>query len=188
MTQLNSSEILTAIRADKYVGRGSLSYVDECYSDTEIKEILERDGIKSIKKAIAAFISIQDLLWENELETKSNWEDNRNVPRNWKAFVDAGYPSNKPVAEPMPYTVELPEGFGIHDGFGLCACPCHTHRMMNADNCWCFYEVDCRAREEFDGDYQALRKHMDSERREWEEREAQIARLDLMRPQDDLPF
>ena len=85
------TKIIQAVRANKYIGKGSLSYIDECHSDAEIVRFLTEEKITTPKKAITALIWLQDLLWEDELETKANWQDNHQVARNWKQFVDSGY-------------------------------------------------------------------------------------------------
>ena len=81
--------IIQAVRANKYIGNGSMSDIDECYSDDDIEEYLTSYEITTPEKAIEALIDLQNTLWEEELETKSNWQDTQEIPRDWVQFIDS---------------------------------------------------------------------------------------------------
>jgi len=51
-TQMTDPRV-TAIRADKRFGRGSCSFIDECYSDSELLARLDENNITSVKDALA---------------------------------------------------------------------------------------------------------------------------------------
>ena len=44
---------VAAIRADKLVGRGSCSMIDECYDDAELAAMLEDRGVTTVRAAVA---------------------------------------------------------------------------------------------------------------------------------------
>ena len=81
--------IIQAVRANKYIGNGSMSDIDECYSDDDIEEYLTSYEITTPEKAIEALIDLQNTLWEEELETRSNWQDTQEIPRDWVQFIDS---------------------------------------------------------------------------------------------------
>jgi len=81
--------IIQAVRTNKYIGNGSMSDIDECYSDDDIEEYLTSYEITTPEKAIEALIDLQNTLWEEELETRSNWQDTQEIPRDWVQFIDS---------------------------------------------------------------------------------------------------
>tara|TARA_R100000306_G_C4352189_1_gene130698 strand:+ start:254 stop:466 length:213 start_codon:yes stop_codon:yes gene_type:complete len=66
-----------------------MSDIDECYSDDDIEEYLTSYEITTPEKAIEALIDLQNTLWEEELETRSNWQDTQEIPRDWVQFIDS---------------------------------------------------------------------------------------------------
>jgi uncharacterized protein YigE (DUF2233 family) len=57
---------VVAVRADRKVGRGTCSYVDETMTDAELLEQIERDKAKTPTAAVRAMRSLDALLWEHE--------------------------------------------------------------------------------------------------------------------------
>lgn len=55
-------DLVKAIRADKAVGRGSCSSIDECWDDSEIRNALIREGITEPAKAVK-WARKQEGLW-----------------------------------------------------------------------------------------------------------------------------
>lgn len=45
-------EMVAAIRADKLVGRGSCTSVDECWTDEDLAEYLARDDVTTVEGAV----------------------------------------------------------------------------------------------------------------------------------------
>lgn len=45
-------ELVAAIRADKLVGRGSCTSVDECWTDEDLTEYLARDDVTTVEGAV----------------------------------------------------------------------------------------------------------------------------------------
>ncbi len=56
-----------AIRADKKVGRGSCSTIDECMSDSELVRQLMDDGITSVKAALAWAKKTEKMFLDQEM-------------------------------------------------------------------------------------------------------------------------
>lgn len=44
---------IAAIRADKIVGRGTCSVIDECYGEAELADLFERCEVTTVRGAIA---------------------------------------------------------------------------------------------------------------------------------------
>jgi len=87
-TQTDYTGIILAIRTNHYIGNGSMSDIDECYSDEDIEEYLASYEITTTEQAIQALIDLQNTVWEEELETRSNWQDTQEIPRNWIELID----------------------------------------------------------------------------------------------------
>lgn len=49
---MTTDKRVLAIRADKLVGRGTCSAVDECMSDSELTAMLDECGITTVKNAV----------------------------------------------------------------------------------------------------------------------------------------
>lgn len=45
---------IAAVRADKIVGRGTCSVIDECYGDDELIDLFERREATTVRAAVAA--------------------------------------------------------------------------------------------------------------------------------------
>ena len=82
------TKIIEDVRANKFIGNGSMSNIDECYSDDDIEEYLASYEITTTEQAIQALIDLQNTVWEEELETRSNWQDTQEIPRNWVQLID----------------------------------------------------------------------------------------------------
>ena len=59
---------VVAVRADRKVGRGTCSYVDETMDDAELLEQIERGGAKTPTAAVRAMRAFDALLKEHERE------------------------------------------------------------------------------------------------------------------------
>lgn len=66
-----SLECVAAIRADRLVGRGTCSPIDETYEDSELLEEMAADGVITAKQAVAWARRIHRLLAEREREIRS---------------------------------------------------------------------------------------------------------------------
>lgn len=63
--------LIAAVRADRLVGRGSCSSIDECYEDVELAELLA--DCKTEKEAIATAHKAEGLFLEQGLNQR--WGD-----------------------------------------------------------------------------------------------------------------
>ena len=61
------------IRDSKYVGRGSCSTVDECYSDNDLINKFDCEGIKSADEALELALEIEGLTLADTLNTKEGY-------------------------------------------------------------------------------------------------------------------
>jgi len=71
MNERRTDERVAAVRADKLIGEGSLSEVDECMSDAEVQIELDKVSITDPKAAVLHFIELQDLRYE--MATNARW-------------------------------------------------------------------------------------------------------------------
>ncbi len=62
---------VAAIRADKAVGEGTCSSIDECYEHHELLERLDENGVKTPKEAVKWARDVDGLHWENGLNQMS---------------------------------------------------------------------------------------------------------------------
>lgn len=62
-----------AIRDDKLVGRGTCSTIDECYTDGELIEQLDSEGIHSTKESVEWAVEFEGLRVEQA--TNARWGD-----------------------------------------------------------------------------------------------------------------
>jgi hypothetical protein len=82
---------VTAIRADKLVGRGSLTSIDECMGDDELIAVLDEDGATTPEAAVKWAIWSEGLHVEMALNCREgNDDDPQLVAYNeWRAKVKA---------------------------------------------------------------------------------------------------
>ena len=78
ITMSNAEEIVRAVRADKIVGEGTCSVVDECYTDGELLEqvCFDWDGKelkRTPKQAVTEMRKIHRMHAEREREHRANW-------------------------------------------------------------------------------------------------------------------
>jgi predicted transcriptional regulator YheO len=64
-------EMVTAVRSDVKVGRGSCSVIDECYSDQELVTALTDAGIITVKDAVEWARDVESLFREREQEIRA---------------------------------------------------------------------------------------------------------------------
>jgi len=81
---------VTAIRADKLVGRGTCSTLSECWDDVEIAEILEEEGITTLKGAIEWARDYEGLRTEQALNARWGEDDDPQLLawQAWNAALD----------------------------------------------------------------------------------------------------
>lgn len=60
-----------AIRNDPTIGRGSCSTVDECYTDLEVAETLDAEGIATPRQAVRFYRQGHDI-WEDVAASTRN--------------------------------------------------------------------------------------------------------------------
>jgi len=72
---MNYSAMVDAIRADKVVGRGTCSSIDECYSDADIMEALRDGGITTIAAAIKWAREGEEMFLEQGLNQRWGEDD-----------------------------------------------------------------------------------------------------------------
>ena len=66
---------IEAIRNDAMVGRGSCSSLDECYSDSELLELISEDNISTPRKAVEWARRRASLQVENALNYRWGADD-----------------------------------------------------------------------------------------------------------------
>ena len=66
---------VTAIRSNPRVGRGSCTSIDECYSDSELIEDLNEDGVETPEAAVTWALKSEGLWREQALNASSGEED-----------------------------------------------------------------------------------------------------------------
>lgn len=54
-------EVLTAIRTDKKIGRGSCSSVDEAMTDNEVRDEIRRSDKRTVKGIVAEFKKMEKI-------------------------------------------------------------------------------------------------------------------------------
>jgi hypothetical protein len=78
---------VVAVRADRLVGHGTCSSIDECYSDQELLEALDESEVKTPEDAIKWAREGEGLHLEKGLNQR--WgEDNDPQLLNWKEWND----------------------------------------------------------------------------------------------------
>ena len=75
MNERRTDSRVQAVRDDKLVGEGSLSFVDECLSDAEVQAELDKASITDDTAAVLHFIEAQDLRYEVALNTRWGNDD-----------------------------------------------------------------------------------------------------------------
>ena len=79
--------LIAAVRADRLVGRGSCSSIDECYEDAELAELLA--GCKTEKEAIATAREAEGLFLEQALNARWGDDDDPQLLA-WKRWQKEG--------------------------------------------------------------------------------------------------
>ena len=69
------SKLSEAIRNDKRVGRGSCTYIDECWDDKDIIEFLKKDGVTTEAGAIAWAYDTEGLIRDKGADCTSGEPD-----------------------------------------------------------------------------------------------------------------
>jgi len=69
--------LISAIRNDKLVGKGTCSSIDECYGDAELLEIITKEGITSAEGAVK-WARESELLWREE-GTNQRWGEDDDI-------------------------------------------------------------------------------------------------------------
>lgn len=69
------SKLIEAIRNDKRVGRGSCTYIDECWDDKDIIEFLKKDGVTTEAGAIAWAYDTEGLIRDKGADCTSGEEN-----------------------------------------------------------------------------------------------------------------
>lgn len=87
---MNYSAMVDAIRADKVVGRGTCSSIDECYSDADIMEALRDRGITTIAAAIKWAREGEEMFLEQGLNQRWGEDDDPQLEmyRDFKKVLD----------------------------------------------------------------------------------------------------
>lgn len=76
-----------AIREHKLVGRGSCSSIDECWSDGELLEMLNEQGIKTEKAAVRWALE-REGMWHEQALNASSGESDCNLKRGWQQWQE----------------------------------------------------------------------------------------------------
>jgi len=69
------SKLIEAIRNDKRVGRGSCTYIDECYDDKDIVEYLKDGGVTTEAGALAWAYDTEGLILDQGAQCTSGEPD-----------------------------------------------------------------------------------------------------------------
>ncbi len=72
---MNTQPLIDAIRNDPKVGRGSCTSVDECFDDSDLVELFEREGITTPEAAVKAAYEIEGLRLEAALNARWGEDD-----------------------------------------------------------------------------------------------------------------
>lgn len=93
MAKIKDYSLVKAVREHPLLGTGTESVVDQCFSDDEILEELEREGIKTPNAAIKHFaiwdgIEVEDLIDADENFVDESPDQEEDVPYWWYEWDD----------------------------------------------------------------------------------------------------
>lgn len=91
MAKFQTTNLVNAIRQHPRLGRGTESIVDQCFTDQEILDELDREGITSEAKAIEYFGVWEGLDYEKvneEVEEDDSSDDYFDTPGWWDNWED----------------------------------------------------------------------------------------------------
>lgn len=80
-------ERVQAIRKHPKVGEGSCTVIDECYTDAELIEELDEDGITTPEGAVEWALEIEGLKVEQALNARWGEDDDPELER-WREWND----------------------------------------------------------------------------------------------------
>lgn len=75
-------DLVKAIRADKAVGKGSCSSIDECWDDSELRDALMEDNITEPAKAVEWARSQEGLFLDSACDAR--WGEDDDPQLEWK--------------------------------------------------------------------------------------------------------
>ena len=78
---------VVAIRAHALIGNGSCTSIDECWSDGELSEALNEQGIKSEKSAINWALEVEGM-WHERALNASSGETDCNLKHGWQQWQE----------------------------------------------------------------------------------------------------
>lgn len=102
-----------AIRADRVVGRGSCSSIDECYDDKDLVEALDAAGVEALCVSVQWARKVDGSFWERGLDQRWGEDDDEQL-KFVRDFEASDKQNAVACAEP-----------GCVAGVG-CPCGCHA--------------------------------------------------------------
>jgi hypothetical protein len=87
---MNYSAMVDAIRADKVVGRGTCSSIDECLSDAELAKELAHHGLTTVRDALKWAREGEEIFLEQGLNQRWGEDDDPQLEmyRDFKKVLD----------------------------------------------------------------------------------------------------
>lgn len=77
----NGAELIKSVRSHPKLGRGSCSTIDECWSDKELLEEFDKEGIKTPQEAVSWAMEYEGLQREQALNQR--WGEDDDPQKAW---------------------------------------------------------------------------------------------------------
>jgi hypothetical protein len=88
MAKFKDRGLVKALREHPLLGAGTESVIDQCFTDAEIMEELEREDIKTVAKAIQHFAIWEGLEVEDLIDAENDDDDDDEDPSWWHEWEE----------------------------------------------------------------------------------------------------